>query len=262
MSKKRNIAGLLVVVLVIAVGVFALVTLPTNSQNNTPKSKQSQKQITNDEVPVVDFNAPETADAKERAKRLKRGSKYDSDNPIKETDSNQPDLMELPLSHAPEEPAFPAPQSDLVLIGTITNSQAFLSANKSSVYSEFSLRIENILKSAAGRNLASGDTITVERVGGGVRFSSGLIQKRGVFGLGLPQNKGRYALFLKKNSNDDDFSIITGYRLENGKVLPLDGATDFNAPVYKNYALYKNIDESEFLKQLNEALNTSTEVLK
>lgn len=49
--------------------------------------------------------------------------------------------FELPESHAPAETSLPAIESDAVVIGEVTDAHAYLSNDRTSVYSEFELRI-------------------------------------------------------------------------------------------------------------------------
>jgi hypothetical protein len=96
--------------------------------------------------------------------------------------------------------------------------------------------------------------ITAEREGGAVKYSNGNLQRRGKSGDGLPAKGSRYLLFLKWSEEGKDFVIITGYKLENGKVFPLDGK-GFNAnSVYKNFLQFRDADERALLHKLNEEI--------
>ncbi|HEV7644412.1 MAG TPA: hypothetical protein VGO50_10755 [Pyrinomonadaceae bacterium] len=171
------------------------------------------------------------------------------------------DLLELPLSHAPLKPAFPVSQSGAILIGTVTDSQAFLSTDKSYVYSEFTVQVEDVLKNFSSAALAPNVTTTVERAGGIVRFASGKTLQLGNSGEGLPVKQSRYLLFLKWSESGKDFLTLTGYKLD-GKITPLDRLgkdTDIN--IFKNYRAYENNDETSFLKTVKTVIeNPSQEV--
>jgi hypothetical protein len=68
-----------------------------------------------------------------------------------------------------------------------------------------------------------------------------------VDGLGIPKVNHRYLLFLKPLV-DGDFSIVTGYQLLDGRVVPLDvtGVVPF--------AQYKDSDEPTFLSEVRNAI--------
>jgi hypothetical protein len=132
-----------------------------------------------DDYPVADFDSAEPADLKERALRLARGKRHNN------TNLSQPDVprfvfqegtgtisLGLPPSHAPIEPAFPIGQSDAIVIAEVEGARAYLSQDKTSVYSEFTVLIEEVLKNASALSVVPGNTVTTERAGGRVRLAS------------------------------------------------------------------------------------------
>ena len=74
--------------------------------------------------------------------------------------------MQLIPSHAPEEPALPIIQSDAIVIGQVTSAQAHLSSDKTNVYSEFVVRVNDVLKSDRFGLPGVGGFITTTRPGG------------------------------------------------------------------------------------------------
>lgn len=194
-------------------------------------------------------------------KRRKRNSKYDIKDPgidlqplILKEDSRSV-LYAYPISHAPEEPAFPIPTSDVIVVGKILSSEAHLSNDRATVYSEFEASVESVLR---GKQLIDRrETIMAERLGGGIKFPSGkLVLRPNVLGRNAPSVGGRYVLFLRANDGDISFSIITGYRLDGGKVYPLDFTPEGERQlqIYAGYEKYKNVDETVFWRDLNMAL--------
>lgn len=143
--------------------------------------------------------------------------------------------------------ALPVDQSDAVVIGEITNSQAYLSNDKSGVYSEFTIRIDETLKSPNSAALAPGDIIIGERAGGAVKFSSGRITRYTLLGQGFPRPRRRYVLFLRMNEVGQDFHILTGYQLRRGKVQPLDQKDIFSH--------YEGSDQTSLLDDIRNALD-------
>jgi hypothetical protein len=249
---KINRIVFIVLAAVIAAGFVATFMTPsTQTQNKAGQTK------TEEEIPIVDIYAPEPDDPATKEFQRNRGKKYDTGVPLEDDFEPDLNLTEIPSAHAAAEPALPAAQSDLVAIGTVTDSKAFLSNDRTNVYSEFTLRIEKTLKNISPLTLAAGSEITTERAGGRVRFSSGNILRRDILGRGFPQKQTRYLLFLKWSEPGKDFLILTGYKLQNGRANPLDGrgASD---TIYKNYASYENKRENEFIKSVKDALKASS----
>src|SRR5207253_10509831 len=112
--------------------------------------------------------------------------------------------------------------------GTITHSQAFISNDRSAVYSEFQVIVNKILKNNDALGITPDANIVAERVGGRIRFASGRAQLRGDSGRNLPHKSKQYALFLKWDEPGKDFMIVTGYEIRGESVYPLDGLPDPN----------------------------------
>lgn len=221
-----------------------------------------------DHYPVADFNASEPPDLKERALRLARSKRHNNTN-LSQSDvprfvfqeGTGPINLGLPWSHAPIESAFPVGQSDAVVIGEVKDAHAYLSQDKTSVYSEFTLRIEEVLKSASSSAITPDSTIAAERGGGRVRLASGKEILRGFIGKPMPCVGRRYVFFLKGHEEAQSFSIITGYELRSGQVSPLDGSSRFRdemvIPEFAEYDRYDGVNESDFLRDVNAALNVT-----
>ncbi len=128
-------------VVLIATIVTSGVALHSNSLN---KSTSIQEDDTA-QMPIADYSAPEAIDPGERAKRKAKNKRYDksSSQPIKE--EKEPIIRVLSGHWAKGLPALPVEQSDIIIIGEVTGAQAYLSNDKTGVYSEFTLRVEEAL---------------------------------------------------------------------------------------------------------------------
>lgn len=210
-------------------------------------------------TPVVDFNAPAPADVKEKELRRARSRLYDYEGDPADagkfvlTEKSGPVILDLPISHGPQEPPLPVQAADAVVVGTINDARAYLSNDKTNVYSEFTASLDEVLLNDQSASLRAGAVVTTERQGGTVRFPSGKTLVRGALGRTMPREGRRYLLFLKKNEGET-FSIITGYELRNGKVIPLDGLSKKH-PQLSKHAAYKDADEAAFLNQVREAIS-------
>ena len=215
----------------------------------TPNILSGGKQKTDDDsqFPMTEETAPEPSDSTARMKREKKEKKYQ-----KYKDSIGPGVT-VAMAHYHLPPGFtalPAAQSDAVIIGEVSDAQAYLTSDKTAVYSEFTVRISEVLKNDSRVSLSSGDSITAERPGGRVRYSSGHISRFSITGLGMPRVMRRYVLFLGRNEQEEGYHLVTGYELHNGRVSPLDATTSSET----DYDAYKNMKEASFLAQVRAAI--------
>ncbi|HEX8148300.1 MAG TPA: hypothetical protein VF591_14065 [Pyrinomonadaceae bacterium] len=202
------------------------------SPGREPQRKKAQ-------YPIVDYNAPEPSDPKERAKRRKKGEKYKGEfGPI---DPSRQNVFEDEVIHFDYgTPALPVSRSAAVIVGTVTKAQAHLTADKSYAYSEFDVLVDEVVKDDAQSPISAGQTIPVERPGGRVLVAPGNIHE---FRTTLnPLEVGcRYALFLTRRG--DDYNVFTAYKLEAGKVFPVD---DYFKPL-------EGTSEEDFMRDLRQA---------
>lgn len=233
------------IVLFSAVVLFTITSFRQEAQTNKSQKKQDDA--------IADINAPEPKNIEEKEIRKQRGKKYKTRVPLDKME-DQPAVFDIPESHSEVEPAFPVEQSDLIIIGTITDSQAFVSNDKTAVYSEFQVSVNQILKNNNVLPIIPESNIVAERIGGNVRFPSGRIQRRGYSGHNLPQKNKQYVLFLKWDEAGKDYSILTGYEVQEQTVNPLDGLDNENPRIFSNYKQYKNADLSMFLSKLKEVI--------
>ncbi len=131
-------------------------------------------------LPVANYEAAEPVDPIERAKRRAKNNRYDrqSSEVIKEAPYPLEAIWSSYWSRG--LPSIPVLQSDAIIIGEVVDAQAHLSNDKTGVYSEFVIRLEEILKESDGKlaiSLANSQVISAERFGGAVRFPSGVVQK-------------------------------------------------------------------------------------
>jgi hypothetical protein len=238
----------IVLALVIITGTVSLTTRKGRvqtapSKSNDERAKLIQREEENKKrFPVADFDEPEPSDPQKRAAQRQTKAQH---NKFGLVDKNRgPDSgggAFLPEGQF-DFPALPIGESDAVVLGEVVDAQAHLSEDKSNVYSEFTIRIDNVFKS--GRALAG--QITVERIGGYVRYPDGrkLLYRLGT--AGMPRVGGKYLLFLKNIAQTEDLTILTGYELGSNGMSPLDSSGQFEA--------YRGVAENLFLADLNSAL--------
>jgi hypothetical protein len=197
----------------VAVGVGTTIAmLPTQDAKQTKVQEQHDKST----YPIADYDPKEPSDLNMHGLRRARGKRHN----IKLRATDKVDIRRLmltersnsswggPPSHAATEPAFPASQSDVIVVGQVTSAQAFLSEDKTNVYSEFTVLVDEILKNNSSGGLTPGNPITTVRTGGAVRFPSGKLIQRGFGGRPFPLTNRRYVFFLKYETEEQDYPII------------------------------------------------------
>lgn len=224
--------------------------LRSNSQGTADTF--SRPEVDFSHFPTVDLNSPEPSDASVRTRRANKSKKYNNKSQPKISDlTNVTFVVNEELGKLP---ALPVDQSSVILVGEIVSAKAYLSEDKTSVYSEFDVRIETIFKNKSRQALTPGHSLPIERFGGRVRLPSGKLFIAAVDNQDMPQVGSRYLLFLTNDflgakHSDEDFNLLIGYELKAGKVFPLDRVSSRH-PISR----YLDADESTLIADLSSAL--------
>ncbi|HEV7744681.1 MAG TPA: hypothetical protein VGO56_06775 [Pyrinomonadaceae bacterium] len=197
---------------------------------------QGQKGVAGHDVadqsswPLTDYTAPKPTDPEKRARREARGKKYDKSNfRVHPEDPAENTVRTQPFDPSATVPALPVMLSNAVVIGEVTAAQAYLSSDQTGVYSEFNIRVEDVLKTDGSQAVATGCQIDLEREGGRVRFPSGLVHWYSVDKENMPLTGRRYVFFLTRESQEQPFHILTAYEFRDAKVFPLDELRQFKS---------------------------------
>jgi hypothetical protein len=222
-----------------------------NGQVKKPPFAETIEEADENHFPVVDYIAEKRLSGAERKKRDAKGKKYDSRHaaPINEFSNRIFSFIDWERGLS----AFPIERSSAVVIGEVIEAEAHLSTDETKIYSESSVRVDEVLKNDQLIFLSPQSRITVERLGGRVRFPSGKIVTAAVSNQDLPRVGRRYVLFLTHDfimgGRYDDLFILTGYELRGELVLPLD-----KLPSGHPINTYKGSKTEVFLKDLMSAL--------
>jgi hypothetical protein len=223
-----------------------LVIIPGRSQEQNPQIKPRARKFDENRFPIADYLAADPSDPKERSKRQEKGKKYDKSEwriyPETTSSMTRVDYVD------PNLPALPITESSAVVVGKVTEAKAYLSNDKTGVYSAFTVQIEEVLKNSSSVSLSSASSIEVERDGGRVRFPGGRILFYTINSLDMPAVGLRYVFFLSNPHAQSDFQILTAYELREGRVYPLDDLP--------NLYRYENADELNFLSELRNRIAT------
>ena len=210
--------------------------------STTSLTKRPKKTIDITKFPIADFSNTGPTDAK----RNERGKKRDNSNwavhPNAASDSTVVvDTVDTNL------PGLPVEKAAGVITGVVSDAKAYLSNDKSGVYSSFSVLIDEVLKNP-GR-LAVGQTIEIEREGGRVRFPSGRLHLYMVAEQDMPHTGSRYVFFLAKTEEDSVFEVITGYEIRGDGIYSLDELPQTRS--------YDGTSAATFLQELRKQLTNA-----
>lgn len=243
----------------------------TQSQVNQQKQTDTPNQLRQiqQDVPIADYNETLPSNLTEKTKREKK-------NKARNLKENQPGEAKRFMlteqsqttyggvaTHSSDQPAIPAKQSDAVIVGEVKTAKAYLSEDKTSIYSEFEISNPEVLKNTVSEPIDAKKQVPIIRSGGGVKLPSGKVIYR--FNLVKPMPKiGKKYVFFLKYSDDTGFSIITAYELEQGQVIPLDGVMPKGNVVrqYTGQHSFKGMSEADFINQVKEAIEKNTDVIK
>jgi len=197
-----------------------LIVPPRKGQEQTtglppPSSKFRRKPIHENTIPIAQYSAPQPTDSRRQARALKRDKSDWGVNPDSVSDNTaKVDAVDLTL------PAFPLSKAVAVVSGTVTDAKAYLSKDKTGVYSVFSMVLDEVFENPG--KLAVGSLIELEREGGGVQFPSGRVHLYMVADQGIPRVGGQYVVFLAKTDDESVFEIMSGYEITADSVYSLD----------------------------------------
>jgi hypothetical protein len=255
MSRPKYLAP---TIFIITVSILILTTALANHQQRGNEQKNAREETPDfSRFPIADFQAPETVEPAQRAAREDKGRKYNSKHMPQLSDDTYQIFSTTDWDV--RLPALPVERSAAVVIGTVRSAHAYITPDKTGIYSEFKVAVDTVIKNDA-KNMVNADaTITVERNGGRARMPSGRIVISWVSHQNMPRVGGRYLLFLTHdfqtpNDTGKDFYILTGYELRDGQVGLLDD-TQPGHPITR----YNGATETTLLSDLfNTVAKTST----
>jgi hypothetical protein len=221
------------------------------SHSSSPQEANKQEITPENDVPLLDLKQAEKT-SPEQLKGRKRGQSLSQRTRI---DELQAGVEPLPFSPHGRQfiPALPVEQSNAIIVGKVTERRAVLMDDKFGIYSEFSIKLSEIIKDDLGGFFID-QVIITSRPGGAVRFPSGRIQQYTISLQGYPQQDKAYVLFLKRDEVGD-YSIVTGYEINGNVVQPLDGRRKLpkNEPDLQ-FGIYRGVSLESFRHALQKAL--------
>lgn len=146
---------------------------------------------------------------------------------------------------------LPASDAAAVVIATVLSGKCYITSDHTYVYTDYKIRIDEVVKQDPKTILTMGDQVVASRSGGAIHFPSGHVTHVLTSGHGLPVVGSQYVFFLSKSNPEFPEYIIMfpyAYELKDNHVFPLDDA---------NFE-YDNMSASEFLDLTRKAIAAHT----
>jgi len=246
MQIQRNTYVIFGVVLLTTVFSFSTQSGQRPKKPTTPQDSSSKAQESRLSFPAADYQEKEPVDPIQRAKRKEKQKRYDNFHQVmRDPDPNDAEIAVL-MDHGPQLPPLPTDQSKAIIVGVVESVEAHLSENKKNVYSEFTVRIKDVLKSDT--SLRPDSLMTIDRQGGFVKYPNGQQVLYRFVGHTMPRVGERYVFFLEHVA--EDYRILTAYELSEKGITPLDELEQFQG--------FRGRDETTLLNTLRDSLGRPT----
>jgi hypothetical protein len=145
---------------------------------------------------------------------------------------------------------LPFAQTSIAILGSVIKAQPYLTPNRLALYTEFSIRVEEVFRVEPGFKVGVRDTVLAVRYGGKARMPDGRIVEIKPNDFGKPLRAGgRYVLFLTYNHLSTRYNIMTAWELRVGHVV----ATSVVSSSRDRLAEFTNMDAEDFLSAVRAA---------
>jgi hypothetical protein len=257
------------ILLLVVGGVLAVTGLHARSQSgqarkSAPSSPSLQELLTKHSArpPVGEFGEVTTESPEARQQRLIRENLFKGlyrkrvEDPGSREVNGQAESLNLTFidsvrilkpGERPDPPGLPV-SSTAIVIGTVTTAKAFVSEDRTFVYSDYQIHICEVLKPDPNRAIPIDDQITAWATGGSIHFPSGHIEHFIISGRGFPEIGSQHLFFLwRADSKVDAYAISTAFAIKDGVVHPLDDRQDA--------AQFEGMPATDFLNLLRAAIS-------
>jgi hypothetical protein len=143
-------------------------------------------------------------------------------------------------------------------LGSVTKGQPYLSEDGTSLYSEFTISVEEVFKDSASLSLKRGSVVALFRKGGSLRLASGRVVRTDVHGLGDPPlAEHRYLCFLHYDAGGYWFRTDKLWELRNGVAAPMDPIDQGLAQAGRSQ--FSGMSEPDFLAAVRDAVRRAVQ---
>ena len=215
----------------------------SSTQDDELKKAQQKK----NHFPIAEYDEPDLKDPQKDHLRKEKQKRHNDFNFV----TGKPPEWQAECVFIGEGalnfPALPVTKSGYILLGKVTNAEAHLSEDKKNVFSEFTVSVEKVFKTADS-SIIEGSEVSLDRIGGYVKYPNGRKVLYRFAMMNMPAINERYLFFLVLK-NDQDLSIVTAYALTSGSVSPLDDSPQFEE--------LRGLTEQSLVEKLRDALAKS-----
>ena len=182
---------------------------------------KSQTKIGN-ESDIVPEEA-ESSNPQEREARRAKNTRYNAGG-ADLTVERPPDSEIFVEQVWPAVDFIPASDSAVVVTGKVVKMQPYLSSDRSRIYTEITVAVDDLLKRDRDNRLSAAHTVVIDRLGGALKLKTGRVVRDDIQidNLGKALLGKRYVFFARRVNDGSDISLIKTYELVDGKVFTND----------------------------------------
>jgi hypothetical protein len=218
----RWTTSLLTVVSYAALAVAAHVQVGARARTVLQLPQAGESRIKGDSDSDIIQEEPESSDPKERKARRAKNVRYNIGG--RNLTTLNPDVESFIEQVWPRGELVPASESAVVVTGTVVRVQPYLSGDRSRIYTEITVQVEDVLKRDRNGLPSAPKTVVIDRLGGALKLGSGRVVRDDIqidnLGKTLPGK--RYMFFADRVNKGSDISLIKSYELRDGKVFTND----------------------------------------
>jgi hypothetical protein len=165
---------------------------------------------------------PEPSDSQEREARRAKNVRYNAGR--QDLTTRDPEVEGFIEQVWPRVEFIPAAESAVVVTGRVVKVQPYLSGDRSRIYTEITVAVDDLLKRDRNNRLSAANTVVIDRLGGALKLKTGRVVRDDIQidNLGKPQLGNRYVFFARRVNDGRDVSLIKSYELVDGKVFTND----------------------------------------
>jgi len=214
-----------ILLLVVSASAYSTRTAQSPDSEQQQQIRQKAESITKEHnKPPVSRLVAEPSGAREQALRINRSRRYNGPSHIditKLVDGGRI-TRSSEFSAMLEIPPIPLAKSKTILIADVLSTQAYLSSDKTTIYTEYSLAVQQVLRNDPAATTHADAIVTACRKGGTLILPNGNTVGYDFQRQGFPGVGERYLFFLDWDSVGEDYQIVTAYLFLEGQVYPID----------------------------------------
>ena len=167
------------------------------------QSGESQRKVDSNIV----AEESESSNAKERESRRAKNTRYNTGG--SDLTVERPQDSEIFFEQVwPAVDFIPAAESGVVVVGRVIKVQPYLSSDRSRIYTEITIAVDDLLKQDQNNRVAVNKTVVIDRLGGALKPKTGRIVRDEIQidNLGNLQLGRRYVVFVRAINDGNDIT--------------------------------------------------------